>query len=368
MTNDRKLRVVIAPDSFKFSASATDAAAHLAEGWASVRPMDHVKQLPMADGGEGTVDAIFHAVEGAELRTARVTGPAGEPVDANWALLPDGTAVIELAQSSGIELLDELIPLDATTTGCGEVIRAALRAGATRIAVGLGSSASTDAGLGILRALGAKATDVNGADVPDGARGVLAAHSIDLPELVPLPPGGVVALTDVDAPLFGQRGAAVVFGPQKGLGGSELSDVDEALARFAGLTNTDPYAPGMGAAGGTGFGLAVWGASVVTGAAEVARVIGLEKAIAEADVVITGEGAFDGQSAFGKVPFFVAELARSNDVEVNLVAGVVKDDADTSQFARVEALRDRATTTDDSIVNALTYLREAGRDLARGRS
>ncbi|MFK4808501.1 glycerate kinase, partial [Microbacterium sp. ZW CA_36] len=215
--------VVIAPDSFKGTIGAAAAAEALAGGWSRVRPSDDVRLMPMADGGEGTVDAFAAAVPGARRMPVTVTGPEGTPVEASWVLLPAtadaprGTAVVELANTSGIELLGappRLRPLDAHTRGFGEAIAAALAHGVSRLVLGIGSSSSTDGGTGMLTALGARFTDAAGAPIVDGARGVAAVSAADLSGLVALPPEGVTVLSDVTNPLLGTRGAAAVFGPQ----------------------------------------------------------------------------------------------------------------------------------------------------------
>jgi glycerate kinase len=209
---------VLAPDSFKGTITAADAAASLAEGWASVDPSATFVHRPMADGGEGTVAAFAAAVPGARRMPVVVDGPAGVPLETSWLLLPasagsaGGTGVIDLASTSGIELLDDLRPWDADTTGFGQAIAAALDHGVTRLVVGIGSSASTDGGTGMLSALGARFLDASGEPVVRGARGLADIASVDLSALRTAPQ--VRVLTDVTNPLVGPRGAAAVFGPQ----------------------------------------------------------------------------------------------------------------------------------------------------------
>ncbi|BDZ48915.1 hypothetical protein GCM10025867_11560 [Frondihabitans sucicola] len=211
------MRIIVAPDSFKGSADAAEVAAAIGRGWASVRPDDDVVPMPMADGGEGTLDAFEAAVPGAERRVLRVTGPLGDPVDAGWLLLPDGTAVVELASTSGITLLaeDDLRAQDATTRGFGEAVAGAIAAGASRLLLAVGSSCSTDGGAGALEALGAVFLTAEGAPIAPGARGLASLRSVDLTGLVALPKGGAVIVSDVSNPLLGPNGAAAVFGPQK---------------------------------------------------------------------------------------------------------------------------------------------------------
>ncbi|QKW17716.1 glycerate kinase [Kitasatospora sp. NA04385] len=322
------MRVVVAPDSFKGTIDAAEAADALAAGWRSVRAADEVRCLPMADGGEGTLAAVVSASEGARLfDVPGVSGPDGRPVPGRFALLPDGTAVVELAVASGLPLLgEELCPLTATTRGTGESIAAALDAGARRLLVGLGGSASTDGGYGLLAALGARLRDGAGRALDDGPAGLdralAEARVLDRSALRAAPPGGVVLLTDVADPLLGEHGAAAAYGPQKGADAYEVTLLERRLARLAELLGGEPSAPGAGAAGGTGYGLAAgWGAVVEPGAAAVARLLSLPEAVGAADLVITGEGRFDATSLRGKAVGEVVRLASAADVPSTVVAG-----------------------------------------------
>lgn len=362
-------RVVLAPDSFKGTITAADAAASLAEGWSSVEPTATFVHRPMADGGEGTVAAFDAAVPGARRMPVVVDGPAGQPLETSWLLLPvsgdspRGTAVVDLASTSGIELLDELRPWDADTTGFGQAIAAALDHGVTRLVVGIGSSASTDGGTGMLTALGARFLDAAGEPVARGARGLADIASVDLSGLRTAPQ--VRVLTDVTNPLVGPRGAAAVFGPQKGLVGPELAEVDAGLAGLAELLGLDSALPGTGAAGGTGGALVAWGATLAAGAAEVADLIGLADAIADADHVITGEGSYDGQSGDGKVPSFIAGLASTTGATALLAAGRITADSDTALFTASASLTEIAGSSDAALADPARWLREAGALLAR---
>ena len=369
--------VVFAPDSFKGTIGAADVAAALAAGWGSVRPGDRVVLRPMADGGEGTVDAFAAAVDGAVRVPVRVTGPDGAPTDAAWLRLPatpdapGGTGVVELASTSGIELLGERrIGEEAHTLGFGQAIAAALDAGVSRLVLGIGSSASTDGGTGMLTALGARFLDASGAPIAVGARGLAELASVDPTGLRALPPGGVLVLSDVTNPLVGSLGAAAVFGPQKGLTGDAIARADAGLTRLASLLPVDPETPGAGAAGGTGFGLLAWGARLVAGSAEVGELVGLPGALAEASavgptVVITGEGAFDGQSGAGKVPSYVAATAVDAGIDALLVAGRIDADADTSVFAAHASLTELAGSGEAAMQDPARWLRDAGAALAR---
>lgn len=327
-------RVVFAPDSFKGSLSATDAADALAAGWTSVRPRDHVVSSPQADGGEGTMDAIARATDGALVRPAGVVeGPDGRPVEGRWLQLPDGTGVVELAQMSGLPLMRAPDAMGATSRGLGQVIAAALDAGADRLLIGLGGSASTDAGIPVLDALG-------------GRR---------------LPARGALLLTDVTAPLLGPRGAATVFGPQKGASPADVERLERRLEAAAAVLGGDPAAPGAGAAGGVGFGLASWGAAIVRGAEFVAEITGLEGRIAEADLVVTGEGSFDHQSLLGKTPGLVLELAARHGVPAVVVAGRVAPGSAQDAVS----LSELAGSPEAAMAEPRTWLQEAGAMLAR---
>lgn len=366
--------VVFAPDSFKGSIGAADAAVALRDGWVSVDPDADMVLKPMADGGEGTLEAFAAAVPGSRRMAVAVTGPDSRRVAASWLLLPPsgdaprGTAVVELASTSGIELLDPahgLRPLDADTRGFGEAIAAALRRGVSRLVLAIGSSASTDGGTGVLGALGARFTDVSGRPIARGGRGLGTVASADLSGLPALPPGGVRVLTDVTNPLLGPHGAAAVFAPQKGASPDDVAALDGGLARLAALLDVDPGTPGAGAAGGTGFGLLAWGADLVPGAYAVAQLIGLRGAVAGASVVVTGEGSFDGQSAAGKAPEVVRAIAADAGVPVALAAGRIGADASSAGFAYAVSLSDLAGSAEAAMSDPAHWLFTAGAELAR---
>ncbi|MES1212764.1 MAG: glycerate kinase [Leifsonia sp.] len=333
------MRVIVAPDSFKGSVDAATAAEAIGSGWRAVRPHDEVGLLPQADGGEGTLDAIGAAVAGSRLHdVGPVHGPDGRSVEGHWLELPDGTAVVELALSSGLPLMARLDPLGATTRGLGEVIASALDAGARALVIGLGGSASTDGGAGALRALGLSLRDASGAALADGGGALAQLAEVDRSALRPPPPGGVRLLSDVTAPLLGPSGAAAVFGPQKGAGPAEIAQLEAGLARWASelggvLTVKDgpsvserngdlTVTPGSGAAGGTAYGfLAAWGAAIESGATAIAALTGLAAAAASADLIITGEGRFDATSSGGKVVGNVLALADSHRTPAAVIAG-----------------------------------------------
>jgi glycerate kinase len=335
------VQVLIAPDSFKGSISARDAAAAIAAGWRSVRPGDEVVTLPQADGGEGTLDAIEAATADAVRRSAGlVTGPDGRPVAGEWLELPDGTAVVELAQCSGIALMERLDPLGATTRGLGEVIAAALDAGAVELVVALGGSASTDGGKGALDAL----------------------------DLSRPPSRGVRLLTDVTAPLLGPTGAAAVFGPQKGATPDQVAALEERLLAFSSLFDADPATPGAGAAGGAAFGfLAAWNAVIQPGAPEIAALTGLDRRLSSADALITGEGSFDATSTQGKVVGHAIQLAAECGVgQTIVIAGQFTSSPHAPSGAAVASLClvDLAGSRDAALAEPARWLAVAGAQAA----
>jgi glycerate 2-kinase len=325
------VRIVVAPDSFKGSLSAADAADAVAEGIGRVLPDAELVLRPVADGGEGTVDAALRA--GYEPRPARVSGPDGRPVQATFAV--DGTtAVIELASAAGLGLLAEPAPMTATTRGVGELVRAALDGGARRIVLGLGGSATTDGGAGLLQALGVRLLDAAGDDVPPGGAGLARLERVELSSRDSrLLETEVVVAVDVDNPLTGPDGAAAVFGPQKGATPEQVAALDAGLVRFAAVVRRDLGIelagwPAMGAAGGTAAGVAAAlgtaAVSVVAGAVLVCDLVGLSEVLAGADLAVTGEGALDGQTLRGKAPAEVARRAGGAGVPCLALAGVVR--------------------------------------------
>ncbi|MEX1079623.1 MAG: glycerate kinase [Homoserinimonas sp.] len=356
------LTVVIAADSFKGTAAATEVAEALAAGWQLVRPADDLRLIPMADGGEGTLAAFEMAVPGSLRIPVTVSGPDGNPVATHWLLLPDGTGVIELASTSGLTLLSRLAPLDAQTIGFGEAIAAALDHGVSRLLLAIGGSASTDGGVGALTALGGVFLNAQGAPIAPGGRGLDALASVDLSGQRQLPEGGAIVLSDVTNPLLGEAGAAGVFGPQKGANDADIARLDHALGVFARMVPTDPQLPGAGAAGGTGFGMLLWGASLAPGSSAVGEALGLSAAVASASVVITGEGRFDAQSADGKVASYVLGLASAAGVRAMLVAGAIEASSDA--FYAAESLTDLAGSSHAAMKQPLRWLTIAGEKLA----
>ncbi|MCL6521600.1 MAG: glycerate kinase [Firmicutes bacterium] len=327
------MRVLVAPCSFKGSLSALEAAEAMAEGWLGARPRDEVIRLPVADGGEGTLEVLLHGSGGRLLRS-RVSGPLGEPVEAEWGLLPDGTAVVELAQAAGLGRLPpgRRDPLRAGTRGVGELVRAALDAGARRLLVTLGGSATNDGGAGLLRALGAELLDAAGRPLEEGGAALARLERLDLTRLEPRLAGVELAVAcDVTNPLLGPSGASAVYGPQKGAGPAEVARLERALERWAERVEAAVApppsgrwrdAPGAGAAGGAGFALlAVLGARFEPGARLVLDRLGFDERLAGSELVLTGEGRLDGQTAFGKAPAEVARRAARRGVPAVALAG-----------------------------------------------
>lgn len=366
------MRVVVAPDSFKGSLGAASAAAAIARGWSSVRPGDDVVTIPLADGGEGTLAVIASAVLGALVHEIPgCTGPDGQPVVGQWLSLPGGAAVVELAQVSGLSLMAAPDPLGATTRGLGEVIAAALDAGARSLVITLGGSASTDGGAGALSALGLILRDAAGTVLPDGGGSLIRVATADLSELRAAPAGGVLVLTDVTNPLLGADGAAHVYGPQKGASADDAAVLDAGLARFARLLGGDPTTAGAGAAGGTAFGfMSVWGAVAASGAAHVAVLVGLPELLAGADVLITGEGRFDATSLQGKVVGEVLRLAEAvpsptAPLRVAVVAGAIPDPGPLEERGVWHRALVDLTGEGDALADPERWLATAGADAAR---
>ncbi|WP_051899298.1 glycerate kinase [Sciscionella sediminilitoris] len=354
-------RVLIAPDSFKGSATACEVACAIAEGWTEARPQDELHQLPLADGGEGTLDAVATAITGTRRVPVTVPGPDGRPVGTHWLALPDGTGLVELAGASGLTLLDRPCPASAHTLGFGRVIAAAMDAGVRHLLLALGGSASTDGGAGALTALGARLLDTAGEPVPLGNHGLARLHSVDLSDLRQPPASGVTVLSDVTHPLLGPTGAAAMFGAQKGFTANGIVTADRNLRRLAERLPADPSTTGTGAAGGTGFGLLAWGADLVAGSELLGRLVGLPSAVAAADVVITGEGRFDGASQAGKAPGHVAALAAATGTQALLIAGQITADG---PFLATEDLSVLAGGPGRALADPINHLRRAGTELA----
>lgn len=373
------VRIVIAPDKFKGSLDAPAVARAVADGLRAARPDVDVDLAPVADGGEGTLDAALGA--GFERRTAVVTGPTGEPVAADWALRGD-EAVIEMALASGLAVLPGGVrdALGATTRGTGELVLAALDAGARRIVLGVGGSATTDGGAGLLQALGVRLHDGAGTELPGGGAALAHLARVDASGIDPrVARTSFVLASDVDNPLLGPNGAAAVFGPQKGASPGDVALLDAALARYADAiagafgAPLAADAPGAGAAGGVGFAaVAALGAERRSGIDVVLELTGLPRRLAGADLVVTGEGSIDEQSLGGKTPIGVARAAAAASIPgapipVIAVCGRTTLDDDRLRdagFARTFALAAREPDPEVSMRDAARLLREIGAQIA----
>ncbi len=359
------MRVVVAPDSFKGSLTSVEVATAIADGWRAARPDDEVLLAPLADGGEGTLVAVA-AAGGWEWRTVEASDPIGRPMAARWLRSADGArAIVELAEASGLSRLaaSERDPVGASTKGTGQVLRAVLDDGIRVITLGIGGSATTDGGAGILRALGA---------VVDGARVDLANLDRRLADV------DLRIASDVSNPLLGPTGAAAVYGPQKGARATDVVALDDALAAFADALEAatgrrERETPGAGAAGGTGFGLLCLSdrfrsLELVTGVDVVMEAADLPGKLARADLVITGEGRIDAQTSFGKTALGVARLAHASGVRCIAVGGGVEP-------AGIDALRDldvvvvpvveRPQSIEEAMAAGMDPVRRCGERIAR---
>jgi glycerate 2-kinase len=361
----RPLTVLIAPDSFKGSLTSLDVARALADGWRRARPDDTLLLSPLADGGEGTLVAIA-AAGGWEWRTSPATDPIGRPLEARWLQSTDGKrAIVELAEASGLSRLrsDERDPLGATTRGTGEVLRAAVDAGVESITLGIGGSATNDGGAGILEALGAHIED----DAVDVARVDPRLADVELQ-----------IACDVTNPLLGARGAAATYGPQKGATPEQVVELDRRLGRYAdalelACAQFERETPGAGAAGGTGFGLLclrnrfrslqlVPGIDIVMAAAD------FDGKLTRADLVITGEGRIDDQTAFGKTALGVARRAAEATVACVAVGGGVTPDGIAALAplgAVVVPVTERPQSVEEAMAAGAAPVERCGERIAR---
>ncbi len=346
-------RVLLAPDKFKGTLTAAAVAGHLAAGIVAARPDVVVVCVPVADGGDGTLAAALAA--GFTHDPVVAAGPTGDPVRTGFARRGD-VAVVELAAVSGLSLLpgDVPAPLTASSAGTGEVIRAALDAGCTEVILGIGGSACTDGGAGMATALGARVVDAHGIAVAPGGAALLGAATLDLSALHPaLAAAEVRVASDVDNPLLGERGAAAVYGPQKGATREQVVQLDAALTHWADLVAAATGAdhrdtPGAGAAGGVGFGaMALLGARLEPGVELVFGLTGFYDALRGADLVVTGEGSVDGQTLNGKAPAGVAAAARAAGVDAVVVAGRCELDEPALRAAGIRAAYTLSQLTTD---------------------
>ncbi len=356
------MRILIAPDSFKGSNSSLSVAEAIEEGIYRVFPDAEVEKIPIGDGGEGTVEAMVAASEG-EIETVTATGPLGNKVEAHYGLLDPGTAVIEMAAASGLVL----VPVDkkdvkaATTYGTGELILHALDQGVDEIILAIGGSATNDGGTGMAAALGYKFLDKDGKVLPPGGGALGSLAKIDTENVDPRVANTTFRVAcDVNNPLTGPHGASAVYGPQKGAAPEDVKLLDAALGNLASVVESQmgvkaDLEPGAGAAGGLGYGLMVFcGATLETGIDLVLDAVNFEERLEGIDLVITGEGKLDGQTAYGKVPVGVSRRAKKQGIPVLAIAGDVDDD--------IEAVYDNGIESVMSTVKRAMTLEEAMRD------
>jgi glycerate kinase len=362
--------IVIAPDKFKGSLTGREAAEAIRDGFARVFPTATYELLPLADGGEGILDAFREAV-GGETRGTAVSDALGRRVSASWLLLDDGTAVIESSQANGLWRIlenDRDTPR-SSTYGVGELLMEAASAGATQIIVGIGGSATNDAGIGLAAALGCRFLDADGNPLNPIPANIPRISSIDSSGLHKLPPIRVAC--DVSNPLLGSRGATRVYGPQKGLPPEGIVPAEAAHSHFATLCGKhfgtcNEEIPGAGAAGGLGFGLMTFcGATLESGFDCIAGTLGAESLISKADIVVTAEGSLDSQTLEGKAPYGVSRLARKHGVPVYALAGRIADrEILLAHFDGIASIMDSPVTLEQAIAEAPQFLESTATRLA----
>lgn len=340
------MKIVIAIDSMKGSLTSIEAGEAAAAGIRRVNPQAEILVRPLADGGEGTVDALVSGLHGT-MQQIQVTGPLGQPVRCEYGILEDtDTAVIEMAAAAGITLVPSNLrnPLYTTTYGVGEMIKDAIQKGCRKFIVGIGGSATNDGGVGMLQALGYDFLDAQGNPIPFGARGLeMLAFIFDINVVPELAQCQFRVACDVTNILYGESGCSAVFGPQKGATPAMVAQMDSWLKHYAELAmeshpTANPMQPGSGAAGGLGFAfLTFTNATLESGIQIVLEETRLEEAIRDADLIITGEGRLDGQTAMGKAPIGVARLAKKYDKTVIAVAGAVTRDAKACNAQGIDA-------------------------------
>lgn len=370
------MKIVIAPDSFKESLSALEAANAIERGFKFIFPEADYKKMPMADGGEGTVQSLVDATEGSIIERT-VTGPLGEPVKAFFGLMGDGkTAVIEMAAASGLHLVpsEKRNPLITSTRGTGELITAALDLGVQHIIIGIGGSATNDAGAGMIQALGGKLLDKTGSEIGSGGGALAQLAAIDMSGLDSrLRDVHFEVACDVDNPLTGPRGASAIFGPQKGATPEMVELLDQNLGHFADVVENALGKPfrhieGAGAAGGIGGSLlALLNADLKKGIEIVLHAVDFENEVKDADLVITGEGKIDSQTIYGKTPIGVARAAKKHGIAVIGLAGSLSDDSDVVHEHGIDALFSIVpgiVTLPEALEKAEIYMERTARNIA----
>ena len=369
------MRFVIAPDSFKGSASAREVAQAIAEGLKAALPDAVCDLVPMADGGEGTVDALV-AATGGRIVSVRVTGPLGEPVDAFFGILGDGeTAVIEMAAAAGLHLVppEKRNPMVTTTYGVGELMRAALDAGCRRLIIGIGGSATNDGGAGMAQALGVRLLDEQGNEIGFGGGALERLARLDLSDFDRrVWDAEILVACDVTNPLTGPNGASAVYGPQKGATPEMVRQLDANLRHYAAVLQRDlgvevETVAGAGAAGGLGAGLlAFCRAQLRQGVELVIHAVRLPERVQKADLIITGEGCLDFQTGFGKVPHGVAQVAKRYGKSVIALVGQLGEGAERCRQWGIDAcfpILSKPMSEQEAMANAIPLLRRAAEEL-----
>lgn len=354
------MKIVVAPDSFKESMSAVEAANAIEKGIKKVLPNTKIVKVPVADGGEGTVHALVSATNGKFIQVD-VTGPLGDKVEAEYGILGDDqTAVIEMASASGLHLVPPHLrnPLKTTTIGTGELIAHAAKQGVRTIIIGLGGSATNDGGIGMAQALGVRFINKKGEELTGGAEVLNEIETIDISKLNPyIKKVTIKAACDVDNPLIGNEGASAVFAPQKGASLEDVKRLDEALTHYAKVIEKQlgikiAYRKGAGAAGGLGAGImAFLNAELQKGIELVLDAIHFDKILLDADLVITGEGKIDGQTIFGKTPIGVAKRAKKRGIPVIALCGIIGEGYESVYEHGIDAVL--------SITNGVVSLEDA---------
>lgn len=368
------MHIVVASDSYKGSLTAREVCETIKRALVTEIPAAQVTVVPMADGGEGTLDALVYATKGT-TREIMVQGPLLESVRTQYGVIEQNTAVIEIANVIGLPMvpLDKRNPLKASSYGVGEAIRLALQQGYRRFIIGLGGSATNDGGLGMLQALGAVFYNANHEPVQPTAASLSQIVEVDLDSIDRrLFESEILIANDVTNPLCGDQGCTAIFGPQKGSTKEQIHLLEQGMRNYAAcieksLGKSLQYHPGAGAAGGLGFALLTIGAKMMNGAKLISDTVSLEEKIATADWVITGEGKTDSQTYYGKLPVYVAKLAKKHGVKALLLSGSIGDDYEQlyEYFVSLHSIIRRPMTLEQAMTEAKGLVFETARDLAR---
>ncbi|WP_368653417.1 glycerate kinase [Ornithinibacillus sp. 4-3] len=374
------MKFVLAPDSYKGTLSQMDVSQVMKQAILNRYPNSKVITKPMADGGEGTLDALLDAADQGERIPVQVTGPLGEQIDTSIGVVNEDTAVIEVAAIAGLPFVPEALrnPMETTTYGIGEAIGIVLDRGIRKFVIGLGGSATNDGGFGMLAALGVTIEASENKALSMKGKGLLDIQTIDFHTIDSrIWDCEIQIASDVDNPLYGPNGATYIFGPQKGATSEQMAKLDTAMNKYSQLAENAldlkealVNFPGAGAAGGLGFAFLLLQAEIISGAKLVAKTIELEKEIADADLVFTGEGKSDEQTLFGKAPGYVAELARKHGVKVYLVSGSVEDEDGKLQeyFSEIFSLVDGKISLQQALKQTNMVLLEKMKQILGGKA